>query len=41
MVYPENYQHEVVNRGRFIVGFAFLPWVSVCVFVSRTHAWVR
>ena len=34
MVYPENYRHEVVKGGAVIVGFAFYPWVSVCVFVS-------
>ena len=40
----------VSRLSKFIVGFAFSPWVSVCVFVSRshagvsiylTHAWVR
>ena len=37
--YPENYELLVVSWG-FIVGFAFSPWVSVCVFDSRTHAGV-
>ena len=31
---------KTMNFLGFIVGFAFSPWVSVCVFVSPTHAGV-
>ena len=37
MVYPENYQHEVVNRGLLWVLRFFLGFQYVYLFQEPTH----